>query len=779
MTELPQRPNPSDRPWLQNIATALIRWMPLGGSGFILASSVWQQDWWMTALSFPATVVTAVWAAYSQSFIEQFQTIAKERGKNHANQLVDWGDSAIATAKWQFSDFEARYLDCQRLACQDDEPIGVRYSDRIFTPLLQDVYVPLQLSIDARSPGFSVDEQGPERLQNALDSRCVTSIWTLLQNVPKEPVYRKIAIRAWGGYGKTTLLKHVAYTYSTRPYRKAAPRLIPFLLYLTHCWRTLLQLPEDDPLSLPTLLLDYHLKTLPQGADLTPPPNWPRSVLNPGNGKVKAIVLFDGFDEVPPAERAAVSQWLSQQMRHHPNAVFLLTSRPAAYTEHYEGHYEGQRPTASFWVDNFDDEQRRQFVEQWYNCQERLARGGRHTADVQHRAQEKAASLLRQIDQRSELRALSGNALLLNMMARFHREKDGVELPNRRVELYQDICSLQLDRRPRARGIELWLETPGQRQSVLQSVALAMMQQARTDGQEDEGFKQIRRDQLLEQLGAALREHDPEVNPATFLAQIVQVSELMVDKDGGIYEFAHLSFQEFLAASEIVRLKREDWLHDWLAVDAWKPTILFYADLVNPTALIREALARQATTLAYEMWRNTSKRVGLSQAEQQELEALKSTVQNSRYAQLEEYLKTQQWRKADQETYRLMITAVGKEEGQYFEREELLNFPCDELNAIDALWVKYSNGKFGFSVQKNIYVECGATLDGQYPGDKIWYAFCDRVGWRKENSYVSYNDLSFDLRSSSTGELPCCVGLGGGLLRHFGLGVPLLSHSDL
>ncbi|NJO66941.1 MAG: transcriptional regulator, partial [Leptolyngbyaceae cyanobacterium RM1_405_57] len=51
-----------------------------------------------------------------------------------------------------------------------------------------------------------------------------------------------------------------------------------------------------------------------------------------------------------------------------------------------------------------------------------------------------------------------------------------------------------------------------------------------------------------------------------------------------------------------------------------------------------------------------------------------------------------------------MIITVGKEEGHYFEPEELLNFPCEELLAIDRLWVNYSNGKFGFSVQKKIYL---------------------------------------------------------------------------
>jgi hypothetical protein len=134
-------------------------------------------------------------------------------------------------------------------------------------------------------------------------------------------------------------------------------------------------------------------------------------------------------------------------------------------------------------------------------------------------------------------------------------------------------------------------------------------------------------------------------------------------------------------------------------------------------------------------------------------------VQTSRYTQLENYLKNQQWYEADEETYRLMITTVGKEDGQWFEREELLEFPCEELKAIDGLWVKYSNGRFGFSVQKQIYVECGATLDGKYPGDEIWEEFGDRVGWRNEGKWLYSFDLKFSI-SSPQGILPVVFGVG-------------------
>ncbi len=104
-----------------------------------------------------------------------------------------------------------------------------------------------------------------------------------------------------------------------------------------------------------------------------------------------------------------------------------------------------------------------------------------------------------------------------------------------------------------------------------------------------------------------------------------------------------------------------------------------------------------------------------------------------------------------------MIRAVGKKSGQWITSNELLNFPCTDLRTIDRLWVKYSRGKFGFSVQKKIYVECGAKLDGEYPGDRIWYKFCDRVGWRKGGKYLNYYDLQANPPLSPNGEFP----LGG------------------
>ena len=123
------------------------------------------------------------------------------------------------------------------------------------------------------------------------------------------------------------------------------------------------------------------------------------------------------------------------------------------------------------------------------------------------------------------------------------------------------------------------------------------------------------------------------------------------------------------------------------------------------------------------------------------------------YSRLRDLLKVGDWKEADQETYRTMIRAVGKKEGDYFEPEELLNFPCTDLKTIDQLWMKYSNGKFGFTVQKKIYLECGGEPGTEFPGDKIWREFCDRVGWRINSRIISYEDVIFDA-SALQGNLP-------------------------
>jgi uncharacterized caspase-like protein len=136
------------------------------------------------------------------------------------------------------------------------------------------------------------------------------------------------------------------------------------------------------------------------------------------------------------------------------------------------------------------------------------------------------------------------------------------------------------------------------------------------------------------------------------------------------------------------------------------------------------------------------------------------------YRNLEDLLKQQQWKQADEETANVMLQAANRTEDRWLREEDIDNFPCEDLRTIDQLWVKYSGGRFGFSVQAKIYRELGGTR--QY-NERVWQAFGDGVGWRVNKSWIYYKDVTFDLKAP-LGHLPVrcayCIGilgLGSGL----------------
>lgn len=732
----------------------------LGSGGLVFF--VLRQDWALAGLTLLFLIVTTAWKGYSKSVLSRVSELAGARGLAHMDTFVGWAKIAnqnlTARINWWRSGFETKYLECQGWACLRDDPLGLdQVGDGVIRPLLQEIFVPLELTINPQVGGYAEQrkrlKQQLKKQQKSpnenlgMQEACIQSIWDLLKQVRRDPSYRQMLIRAKGGYGKTTLLKHLTYVYCQKKrqvnyQRHHAPKLIPFLVILAN--KTNWQMLSDEKApDLPDFLTRIHLPSLPKGKTLKVPTNWILGLLEQG----KALVMFDGFDEVPLDYRSAVSQWINRQMREFPESVMIVTSRPTACLEHYE-----PLPSALLWVRQFSEQQQAKFIRQWYGFQEIKAVGGQKTPDVEQRIEERSQSLIDQLQARPELADLAGNPLLLNMMCRLHLEH-GVNqpLPQRRVKLYEEICEVQISKRPKGRGISLCLKPTG-RLEVLQILALAMMLRARPG--DDQGHKQITEHDLLDVIVQPIGERDPEVSARDFLRQMVEVSELLVEtQEKGIYEFSHLSFQEFLAASELVRLRQESMLYDKFVIPAWEATILLYGELVNPSNLIREAM-KQHPDLAYKIYQTTAKRLDLSNAERTELERLKKTVASSRYETLEALMIAGDWAGADNETYRLMITTVGKEEGQWFTSEELLNFPCEELLAIDRLWVKHSQGQFGFSVQKEIYVACGATLDGEFPGDKIWDDFGTRVGWLENDDWKSRSELKMNPYFSFKGEFP-------------------------
>ncbi len=118
---------------------------------------------------------------------------------------------------------------------------------------------------------------------------------------------------------------------------------------------------------------------------------------------------------------------------------------------------------------------------------------------------------------------------------------------------------------------------------------------------------------------------------------------------------------------------------------------------------------------------------------------------------MRDLLAAGKWKEADEETTNCMLKAAKRKKKGWLRVRDINNFPCEDLRTIDQLWVKYSNGKFGFSVQKQIYQSLSGTR--QYDR-KLWEAFGDKVGWYQGGEWFRYDDLTFSLDTHYMGHLP-------------------------
>lgn len=115
------------------------------------------------------------------------------------------------------------------------------------------------------------------------------------------------------------------------------------------------------------------------------------------------------------------------------------------------------------------------------------------------------------------------------------------------------------------------------------------------------------------------------------------------------------------------------------------------------------------------------------------------------YTRLRDLLANGEWEEADTETRSVLLQVVGRETMGWLNEEAISKLPCTDLRTVDQLWVKYSQGRFGFSVQKCLYEEVG----------KDWEKLGDFVGWREGGKWLSMSSLIYD-RNAPKGHLPRC-----------------------
>ncbi|WP_066383466.1 MULTISPECIES: GUN4 domain-containing protein [unclassified Anabaena] len=123
------------------------------------------------------------------------------------------------------------------------------------------------------------------------------------------------------------------------------------------------------------------------------------------------------------------------------------------------------------------------------------------------------------------------------------------------------------------------------------------------------------------------------------------------------------------------------------------------------------------------------------------------------YKPLQQLLAAQDFQAADRVTIEKMCELAGptavKRKWLYF--TEVDNFPTVDLHTINNLWLVHSEGKFGFSVQRELWLSLGKNWDN------LW----TKIGWKNGNNWTRYpNGFTWDL-TAPKGHLPLSNQLRG------------------
>jgi hypothetical protein len=133
------------------------------------------------------------------------------------------------------------------------------------------------------------------------------------------------------------------------------------------------------------------------------------------------------------------------------------------------------------------------------------------------------------------------------------------------------------------------------------------------------------------------------------------------------------------------------------------------------------------------------------------------------YAPLQRHLLLQDYEAADRLTSAVLrqLAGSGAVSRGYVYFSEVAAMPAVDLESLDRLWLAYSRGRFGFSVQGRLL----AAVDGQW--ERLW----PRLGWKQDGVWTRYPGSFTWSLTAPEGHMPLINQLRGvrlmdALLRH-------------
>ena len=459
--------------------------------------------------------------------------------------LIGYEAGVVVLAFVAFPDYERRYRRFVRrqhgaLTLKAVTPRGALKLD------LEGLYTPLTL--DAR-----FINQSPHTLLRMLPGQLRQgdhSIWDFLSL--RGLTGQSFVVVGEPGSGKTTLLQHIAVSLAAQ--RHEVPLdcrdLLPVMLSL-HEHIAAIRANARVPLA---QVIGDHLTRRQAPA---PPAGWIEEQLEKGN----CLILMDGLNEIADPElRPLFRTWVKSCVVAHPRNRFIISSR----TQVYRAMPFNDMLTLE--IRAFSRKQTEHLTRQWLRARSRRGRGVTAPAVL--------ASLAA-----GPLRALAGNPLSLTLLLNLRQRRDTV--PPRQAEIYTALLALA----PESRKLPI-----AQRQRLLQRLAYSMM----CTGQLE--ISGVEAASVMAPLLLALDVKEP---PEAVLKKLARSTGVLVRSSTGGYGFAHLAFQEYLAAAHVAENELQTELVTQASDLWWHETQRLYCALSDAAAavagLLRDDNASPAT----------------------------------------------------------------------------------------------------------------------------------------------------------------------------------------
>lgn len=283
----------------------------------------------------------------------------------------------------------------------------------------------------------------------------------------------------------------------------------------------------------------------------------------------RALLLVDGLDEARAHVAGKVLPALTATLNAYPGTSVIVTTRPAAAPGEDE---TTPRSFARARLLPMTRDEVGVFIDRWCLAAELSLNKPRGQAEIDARAA--ADDLKERVRASRAIEKLAQTPLLCSVICVVHRFL-GQRIPERRVALYEAITNVLLyewDRAKFAEGAAIGKLDAHAKRALLARLALSMHWARVAELPVEEVVKRLAAH--LPDLGRA------EEEAASIVAEIRDRNGVLVERAPGSFAFSHLTFQEYLAAMELVnaraygellRTYRDSWWHEVIILSAGFP----------------------------------------------------------------------------------------------------------------------------------------------------------------------------------------------------------------